>query len=138
MENTDINNNNEEVIKPKKGTSEAQKRAIKKYHNKMKDNEEYKQKTREAIKKSLKKHYDAHKDEEEFKQKCRDKSKQSYERNKENVIARVRAYQRRCQEIQQLEKLHELKQQGVINFHKLTLKDNQEFMTNLEILGISL
>jgi len=52
MENTDINNNNEEVIKPKKGTSEAQKRAMKKYHNKMKDNEEYKQKTREAIKKT--------------------------------------------------------------------------------------
>jgi len=138
MENIDINNNNEEVIKPKKVTSEAQKRAMKKYHNKMKDNEEYKQKTQEAIKKCLKKYYDAHKDEEEFKQKCRDKSKESYERHKENVIARVRAYQRRCQEIQQLEKLHELKQQGVINFDKLTLKDNQELMTNLEILGISI
>jgi hypothetical protein len=136
MENTDINNNNEEVIKPKKGTSEAQKRAMKKYHNKMKDNEEYKQKLREASKKSLKKHYDAHKDEEEFKQKCRDKSKQSYERHKENVIARVRAYQRRCQEIQQLEKLHELKEQGFITFEKLTLKDNQELMSNIEILGM--
>jgi len=88
----------------------------------MKDNEEYKKNLKEASKKSLKKHYDAHKDEEEFKQKCRDKSKESYERHKENVIARVRAYQRRCQEIQQLEKLHKLKQQGVINFDKLTLK----------------
>ena len=135
MENTDINNN-EEVIKPKKGTSEAQKRAMKKYYNKMKDNEEYKQKTREAIKKCLKNYYDAHKDEEEFKQKCRDKSKKSYERHKEDVIARVRAYQRRCQEIQQLEKLHELKEQGFITFEKLTIKDNQELMNNIEILGM--
>ena len=93
-------------------------------------------KQEKQLKKRLKNYYDAHKDEEELKQKCRDKSKKSYERHKEDVIARVRAYQRRCQEIQQLEKLHELKQQGVINFDKLTLKDNQQLMTNLEILGI--
>ena len=50
MENTDINNNNEEVIKPKKGTSEAQKRAMKKLYDKNKDNEEFKQKHREKAK----------------------------------------------------------------------------------------
>ena len=135
MENTDINNN-EEVIKPRKGTSEAQKRAMKKYHNKMKDNEEYKQKEREAIKKSLKKYYDAHKDEEEFKQKCRDKSKKSYEKNKEKVIQRVRAYQRRIIELDQLEALYELKRQGLISFEKLNIIDSGELMSNIQILGM--
>jgi len=93
-------------------------------------------KQEKLLKNHLKKHYDAHKDEEEFKQKCSDKSKKSYERHKEDVIARVRAYQRRCQEIQQLEKLHELKEQGFITFEKLTIKDNQELMNNIEILGM--
>ena len=48
----------------------------------------------------------------------------------------MRANQRRVQERQQLEKLHELKEQGLITFEKLSLKDNHELLNNLEILGI--
>jgi hypothetical protein len=48
----------------------------------------------------------------------------------------VRANQRRVQELHQLEKLHELKEQGLITFKKMTLKDNHELLNNLEILGM--
>ncbi len=44
----------------------------------------------------------------------------------------MRANQRRVQELQQLEKLHELKEQGLIIFEKMTLKDNHELLNNLE------
>ena len=110
MENTDIKNNNEEV-KPKRVYTEAQIRAIKTYHQK-------------------------HRDTEEFKQRQRVNSKKAYEKDKERIIARVRANQRRNQEIEQLERLHELKEQGLITFEKLSLKDNHELLNNLEILGM--
>ena len=37
---------------------------------------------------------------------------------------------------EQLKKLHELKEQGLITFEKMTLKDNHELLNNLEILGM--
>jgi hypothetical protein len=48
--------------------------------------------------------------------KNRDKAKRAYEKNKEYIIARERENQRRVQELRQLEKLHELKEQGLITF----------------------
>ncbi len=48
----------------------------------------------------------------------------------------MRANQRRVQERQQHEKLHELKEQGLITFEKLCLQDNHELLNNLEILGM--
>ena len=110
MENTDIKNNNEEV-KPKRVYTEAQIKAVKAYRERNRDSEEYKQRQRVN-------------------------SKKSYEKNREKVIARVRANQRRNQEIEQLERLHELKEQGLITFEKLSLKDNHELLNNLEILGM--
>ena len=109
MENT--NNITNDEIKPKKVYYEAQKRASRAFHDRNKDNEEYKQKNR-------------------------DKAKRAYEKNKEYIIARVRANQRRHQELEQLERLHELKEQGLITFEKMTLKDNHELLNNLEILGM--
>ena len=48
-----------------------------------------------------------------------------------------RQYQKdRNQEIEQLARLHELKEQGLITFEKMTLKDNHELLNNLEILGM--
>ena len=88
MENTDINNTD---IKPKKVYTEAQIRAVIAYHAKHKNTEEYKLKSRANAKKV-------------------------YEKNKERIIARVRANQRRIQEIEQLEHLNELKVQGLISF----------------------
>jgi hypothetical protein len=110
MENNNIINNNEEV-KPKRVYTEAQIKAVKAYRERNRDSEEYKQRQRVN-------------------------SKKSYEKNREKVIARVRANQRRIQEIEQLERLHELKEQGLITFEKLTLKDNHELLNNLEILGM--
>jgi hypothetical protein len=96
MENNNINNNNNEEVKPKRVYTKAQQKASKAYHERNKDNEEYKQRNR-------------------------DKAKKAYEKNKEYIIARVRANQRRVQELQQLEKLHELKEQGLITFKKMTV-----------------
>ena len=109
MENT--NNINNDEIKPKRVYTEAQIRAIKTYHQK-------------------------HRDTEEFKQRQRINSKKAYEKDKERIIARVRANQRRNQEIEQLERLHELKEQVLITFEKLSIKDNHELLNNLEILGM--
>ena len=106
-----MENNNNNDSKPTRVYSEAQKRAFKNY-------------------------YEKHKDLEEFKQRNRDKAKKQYEKNKEHIIARVRANQRRHQEIEQLEKLQELREQGLITFQKLNLKDNHELLNNLEILGM--
>ncbi len=50
----------------------------------------------------------------------------------------VRAKQRRFQGIEQLERLNELKEQGLISFEKLSLKDNHELLHNLDILGMTL
>jgi len=111
MENNNIDNNNNEEVNPKRVYTKAQQKASKAYHERNKDNEE-------------------------FKQRNRDKAKRSYEKNKEYIIARVRANQRRVQELQQFEKLHELKEQGLITFEKLSLKDNHELLNNLEILGM--
>ena len=109
MENNDINNNNNGEVKPKRVYTEAQIRAVKAYHEK-------------------------HRNSEEFKQRQRVNSKKAYEKDKERIIARVRANQRRNQEIEQLERLHELKEQGLITFEKMTLKDNHEIGTNYLII----
>ena len=109
MENTDnIINNKEDERKNK--CLEARRRAARAFHERNKDNEVYKQKHREN-------------------------SKKVYQNDKERIIARVKANQRRHQELEQLERLHELKEQGLITFKKMTLKDNHELLNNLEILG---
>ena len=111
MENNDINNNNNEEVKPKRVYTKAQQKASKAYHER-------------------------HRNSDEFKQRQRVNSKRAYEKDKERIIARVRANQRRNQEIEQLERLHELKEQGLITFEKLSLKDSYELLNNLEILGM--
>ena len=110
MENIYINNNNKEDENKLKYL-EARRRAARAFHDRNKDNEVYKQKQREN-------------------------SKRVYNNDKERIIARVRANQRRNQEIEQLERLHELKEQGLITFEKMTLKDNHELLNNLKILGM--
>jgi hypothetical protein len=53
MENTDINNNNNEEVKPRRVYTEAQIRAVKAYHEKQRDSEEFKQKTKSKLQKSI-------------------------------------------------------------------------------------
>ena len=110
MENTDITTIINKEIKVKKPASEAQMRASKKFYEKHKNTEEYKQKNREH-------------------------AKEQYQKNRENVIARVRLNQKRKQGIEQLERLYELKQQGIISFKELNDRGYQELLANLEILG---
>jgi hypothetical protein len=110
MENTDINNNNKDAERLNK-LLEARRRAARAFHERNKDNEVYKQKQR-------------------------DNAKRVYQKDKERIIARVRANQRRVQEMEQLERLHELKEQGLITFEKLSIQDNHELLNNLEILGV--
>jgi hypothetical protein len=85
MKNT--NNIINHKIKPKGVYTEAQLRAVKAFRERNRDSEEYKIKLRAN-------------------------SKRSYEKNRENFIARVRANQRSNQELEQLERLHKLKEQG--------------------------
>jgi len=98
--------------------------------------DEKKQKNLEARRRAARAFHERNKDNEVYKQKQRDNSKRVYQNDKERIIARVRANQRRNQEIEQLERLHELKQQGLITFEKLNLKDSHELLNNLEILGM--
>ena len=109
MEITNSINNDE--IKPKRVYTEAQIRAVKVFR-------------------------DRHRDSEEYKIKQRANSKRVYQNDKERIIARVKANQRRNKEIEQLERLYEMKEQGLISFEKLTLEDNHELLNNLEILGM--
>ena len=106
-----MNNNNNKDAERLNKLLEARRRAARAFHERNKDNEVYKQKQREN-------------------------SKRVYQKDKERIIARVRANQRRIQELEQLERLNELKEQGLITFEKLTMKDNQELLSNLEILGM--
>ena len=110
MENTDITTIINNETKVKKPASEAQMRASKKFYEKHKNTEEYKQKNREH-------------------------AKEQYQKNRENVIARVRLNQKRKQGIEQLERLYELKKQGLITFKELNDQGYQELLANLEILG---
>ena len=108
--NTDNNVETQTEIKIKKPVSEAQRKASRAFYDKIKDTEEYKQKNREHAKKQ-------------------------YEKDKQKVITRVRLYQKRHKELEQLDRLNELKEQGLISFN-LNAKGQQELLENLEILGL--
>ena len=108
MENTEIIIN---ASNPKKPISEAQKKAHKKYIQKIKDNEEHK----------------------EYK---RQNAKRYYENNKEHVIDRVKQYQHNKTSMLQLERLYILKNQGLITFDDSMTKEGLiVLLDNLKILG---
>ena len=93
------NNDNNEVIVKKK-TSQAMKEAQKRYYNKKRENEEFQERRRAY-------------------------SKKHYDNNKEKVINRVQNYQRKVLELEQLERLYELQQQGLINYDTGKINDEQ-------------
>ena len=108
--NTDIENTTTEPevepIKEKKKyiVSDAQKAAQIRYYNKIKENPEF-----QAVRRGY--------------------SKKHYDNNKSTVIARVQRYQARVQDMEQIERLHELQQQGLI--HVQTGELTQEQYDNL-------
>jgi len=94
MENNNeiINNDNQPIKKVKKPVSEAQKEAQKRYYLKIKSNPDYMERSRI----SSKKHYDSH---------------------KEEVLGRIRRYQKNKLEQEMVEKLHELQQERELKLH---------------------
>ena len=99
INNTEVElNNNEPVIKKK--MTQAQKDGQKRYYNKIKLNPEF-QEVRRAY------------------------SKKHYDNNKSKVIERVRKYQAKVQDIEQLKRLYELQQQGLIHVQTGELTQEQ-------------
>ena len=102
----------QEPIKEKKKyiVSDAQKAAQKRYYNKIKENPE-------------------------FQEVRRGYSKKHYDNNKSTVIARVQRYQAKVQDIEQLERLYELQQQGLIHVHTGELTQEQYDKYNNRLLN---
>ena len=90
INNTTIENNNNVEPEVKKKISQALKDGQKRYYNKIKSTPEF-QELRRAY------------------------SKKHYDKNKVKVIERVHCYQAKQQDLEQLERLYELQQQGLIN-----------------------
>ena len=119
IENATIENNTtvepeveQEPIKEKKKyiVSDAQKAAQKRYYNKIKENPE-------------------------FQEVRRGYSKKHYDNNKSTVIARVQRYQAKVQDTEQLERLYELQQQGLIHVHTGELTQEQYDKYNNRLLN---
>ena len=101
MENSnDINNNNPIEPEIKQKTSQAQKDGAKRYYNKVKLNPGF-QEVRRAY------------------------SKNHYDNNKLKVIEWVRNYQARVQDTEQLERLYDLQQHGLIHVQTGELTQEQ-------------
>ena len=90
--NNDTSNDTEPIIKVRKPKTEAQKEAQKRYYLKIKSNPEYMERSRI----SSKKHYDSH---------------------KEEVLERIRKYQKDKLEFAKVEKLYELQQEQLLDLH---------------------
>ena len=113
MENSnDINNTTAEAAEPevKKKISQALKDGQKRYYNKIKSNPEF----QAVIRAYSKKHYD---------------------NNKAKVIERVQRYQAKQQDLELLERLYELQQQGLIHVHTGELTQEQYDKYNNRLLN---
>ena len=105
MENNNeiINNDNienEPIKKVKKPVSEAQKEAQKRYYRKIKSNPDYMERSRI----SSKKHYDSH---------------------REEVLARIRKYQKDKLELAMIERLYEIQQEGLHDVYTGDMTDEE-------------
>ena len=83
----------------------------------------------------LKAHYEKKKNTEEYKEKNRQHAKEQYNKDKGKVIARVRLNQQRIKDISQLERLHALKEKGLITFN-FACVSKEDLLSNLQILGV--
>ena len=104
------NNNNNEIQIVKKKSSKAMKEGQKRYYNKMKDDPEFQEKRRAY-------------------------SKKHYDNNKQKVIERVRNYQRNVVEIEQLERLYELQQEGLIDLYTGDMSEDEYDKYNERLLN---
>ena len=86
---------------------------------------EIKKKMTQAQKDGQKRYYNKIKLNPEFQEVRRAYSKKHYDNNKSKVIERVRKYQAKVQDIEQLERLYELQQQGLIHVQTGELTQEQ-------------
>ena len=82
-----------------------------------------------------KRYYNKIKENPEFQEVRRGYSKKHYDNNKSTVIARVQRYQARVQDMEQIERLHELQQQGLINVQTGELTQEQYDKYNNRLLN---
>jgi len=115
-----MENKNEDIaneVKVKKPSTEAQKRAHKKYHAKKKEDEEYVKKARLN-------------------------AKRYYENHRQEVIKRVRETQDKNKINEMLKNLYELQKEGLINIHSQNLNADQHkkledrIADRMKVLGI--
>jgi len=107
------------------------------------NNEILKKKTSQAMKDAQKRYYNNKKESPEFLERRRAYFRKHYDNNKEKVIARVRNYQRQVIELEQIERLYELQQEGLIDVHTGDMteeeydKYNQKLLAKLAHLHLS-
>ena len=130
MENTNNINNIDNII-----TEETTEIKTKRVRAKKQYTENKIQTRVEKQRACLRAHYEKIKHTEEYKEKNRLHAKEQYNKDKDKVIARVRLNQKRIKDTIQLERLNELKEQGLITFN-LDSMSKQELLANLEILGV--
>jgi len=106
-------------------------------------NDEIKKKSSKALKESQKRYYNKMKSDPEFQEKRRAYSKKHYDNNKEKVISRVKNYQKQVLELEQIERLYELQQEGLINIHTGDMteeeyeKYNKRLLNKLSVLHLT-
>jgi hypothetical protein len=109
----------------------------------MKDNKEFIEAQKQVMKESQKKYYNKVKENPEFKEIRKAYSKKHYDNNKEKVKERVKRYQTNVKELEQIERLYELQQEGLIDVYTgdMTEKEyekyNQRLLNKLSHLHLS-
>jgi hypothetical protein len=107
------------------------------------NNEVEKKKSSKAMKEGQKRYYNKMKSDPEFQEKRRAYSKKHYDNNKQKVIARVKNYQKQVLELEQIERLYELQQEGLINIHTGDMteeeyeKYNKRLLNKLSVLHLT-
>ena len=94
-----------------------------------------KKKTSEAMLAAQKRYYNKKKENAEFQERRRAYFRKHYENNKEKVIARVRNYQRQVIELEQIERLYELQQEGLIDVHTGDMTEEEYDKYNQKLLA---
>ena len=101
-----------------------------------------KQTTTDSQRKALKKYYEKNKNNEEYVKKARLIAKNYYEKNREAVIKRVRETQDKNKINEMLKNLYELQKDGLINIHSQNLNADQHkkledrLTDRMKVLGI--
>ena len=87
------------------------------------------------MKEAQKRYCNKKKENPEFLERRRAYFRKHYDNNKEKVIARVRNYQRQVIELEQIERLYELQQEGLIDVHTGDMTEEEYDKYNQKLLA---